>query len=58
LKINPWRLFSESINVTIEDIHFILGPNTGSVSQPSEFKDANSPYDLNDVIPNLLRMFE
>jgi len=44
--------------VTVEDIHFILGPNTGAVSKTSDFKDANSPYDLNDIVPNLLRMFE
>jgi len=51
------NMFSDSVHITIEDIHFILGPNITSGSKDSDFKDHNSPYDLNDIVKNLKRMF-
>jgi hypothetical protein len=50
-------MFSEAVNLTIDDIHFVLGPNITNVGKPSDFGDANSPYDANDQIKNIIRMF-
>jgi hypothetical protein len=51
------NLFTESVHVTVDDIHFIVGPNITNVSKDSDYKDANSAYDLQDPIKNILRMF-
>ena len=32
VKISAWKLFSESMSVAIEDVHFILGPRTTHLS--------------------------
>jgi hypothetical protein len=50
------NILSESVKISIEDIHFILGPNITSGSPDSDFGNANSPYD-SDMFANLKRMF-
>ena len=52
------HLFSESVKVEIEDIHFVLGPNNSNVSQSKDFKAATAPYDGSNPVDNLKRMYE
>ena len=33
LSISAWKLFSESMIVNVEDVHFILGPRTSHLSE-------------------------
>ena len=51
------NLFSDSVHVTIDDIHFIVGPNITNVSKDHDFQNANSHYDTQNPIENLKKMF-
>ncbi len=31
------HLFSESVSVTVEDVHFVLGPNVNAGSKDTDF---------------------
>jgi len=33
ISISAWGLFSESMTVNVEDVHFILGPRTSHLSK-------------------------
>lgn len=55
------NLFSESVNVTIEDIHFIIGPNNSAVNKPSDwdkFRGVNEEFRDNDPLFNVEKMMK
>lgn len=57
IKISAWKLFSESMTVNIEDVHFILGPRTSHLSQNEDFDwDVDAPYDCDDPLVNAAAM--
>ena len=51
-------MFSDSIKVTVEDVHFILGPNTNNISQDCDFQSASFQYDTANPINNIVKMFK
>lgn len=54
IKISAWKLFSESMSVTIEDVHFILGPRTTHLSKHEDYNwDINWDYDENNPLANI-----
>lgn len=55
------NLFSESVHVTIEDIHFIVGPNNSAVNKDTDwkgFKGANEEFKGDDPLYNLEKMMK
>ena len=49
-------MFSESFHATIEDIHFIVGPNIENLAKSSEYMSENDlqsgAYDQDDYLKN------
>ena len=57
IKISAWKLFSESMTVHVEDVHFILGPRTSHLSQKEDFdQNVDAPYDCEDPLVNAANM--
>lgn len=50
-------MFSDAVKVTIEDVHFILGPSSDNISQDDDFDGADSAYETNQI-QNIIRMFK
>ena len=46
------------MHVTVEDAHFIFGPNMTNISSESEFEPANSAYDTQNQANNIVRMLK
>ena len=52
-------LFTDSINLYVEDVHIIVGPNTQHVAKLEDYStDANSFYDITDPFTNIVRMMK
>ena len=50
---------SNSVDIHMEDIHFIVGPNTNHMSHAEHYsKNANSDYDCNNPMVNIIRMMK
>lgn len=46
------------MHVTVEDVHFIFGPNMNNISKDEDFDPANSHYDMQSPVNNLVKMFK
>jgi hypothetical protein len=59
VQLNLMSLFTDAINLYVEDVHIIVGPNTKHVSKLEDYKtDANSFYDITDPFTNIVRMMK
>mmetsp|Transcript_7533 Transcript_7533/g.10686 ORF Transcript_7533/g.10686 Transcript_7533/m.10686 type:complete len:84 (+) Transcript_7533:218-469(+) len=57
IKISAWKLFSESMSVNVEDVHFILGPRTSHLSKNEDYTwDIDAAYDCNEPLNNTAAM--
>ena len=50
---------SNSVDIHMEDVHFIVGPNTSHMNKAEDCpNDANSPYDCRDPMANIIRQMK
>jgi len=57
IDISLLSLFTEGVSVYVEDVHFIMGPNSKYMSKKEDFnQDVNAFYDTKDQTTNILRM--
>lgn len=57
IKISAWKLFSESMSVSVEDVHFILGPRTSHLSENEDYCwDIRENYDCRNPLVNIAEM--
>jgi len=57
IKISAFALFSESVSVSVEDVHFILGPRTSHMSTDEDYTwDVDAAYDCNNPLANAANM--
>lgn len=50
-------IFGDTVSIEVEDVSFIFGPNMTNLSKDEDFEPANTPYNTEDQIQNLVRMF-
>lgn len=49
---------SNSVSIHMEDVHFIVGPNTNHMSKDEDYKNVNSDYDCHNPMTNIIRMMK